>query len=79
MKLIALVEQLASGLEAAGVAYGHGTTNAFDEAAWLTLWKLGLPLDALEDNAERRGISRLRGKVGIAAREDPRRVEVGVR
>jgi ribosomal protein L3 glutamine methyltransferase len=53
VKLIALVEQLASGLEAAGVAFGHGTTNAFDEAAWLTLWKLGLPLDALDDNAER--------------------------
>ena len=53
MKLIALVEQLASELEAAGVAFGHGTTNAFDEAAWLTLWKLGLPLDALDAQAER--------------------------
>ena len=53
MKLIALVEQLASGLEAAGVAFGHGTTNAFDEAAWLALWKLGLPLDQLDEHAER--------------------------
>ena len=52
MKLLALVEQLAGELEAAGVGYGHGTTNAFDEAAWLVLWKLGLPLDELDDHAE---------------------------
>ena len=29
----------------AGVAFGHGTACAEDEAAWLVLWKLGLPLD----------------------------------
>ncbi|WP_309246618.1 50S ribosomal protein L3 N(5)-glutamine methyltransferase [Ramlibacter montanisoli] len=52
MKLLALVEQLAGELEAAGVGYGHGTTNAFDEAAWLVLWKLGLPLDELDDHAD---------------------------
>jgi ribosomal protein L3 glutamine methyltransferase len=53
MKLIALVEQLAGELEAAGVSFGHGTTNAFDEAVWLVLWHLGLPLDELDAHAER--------------------------
>ena len=53
MKLIALVEDLAAQLEAAGVSFGHGTTNAFDEAVWLVLWHLGLPLDELDAHADR--------------------------
>ena len=41
-----LLEHAAGLLETAQLAYGHGTTNARDEAVWLTLWQLGLPLDS---------------------------------
>jgi ribosomal protein L3 glutamine methyltransferase len=43
--LAGLVAAAAARLQAAGVAFGQGTTNALDEAAWLVLWRLGLPLD----------------------------------
>lgn len=45
MNLPQLIHQSAEQLTQAQVAFGHGTTNAADEAAWLVLWKLGLPLD----------------------------------
>ncbi len=45
MTLTELVTQAAERLQAAGVAFGQGTLNAWDEAAWLVLWRLGLPLD----------------------------------
>jgi len=45
LTLLDCVNAAAEKLSAAGVAFGHGTTNAFDEAAWLVLWQLGLPLD----------------------------------
>jgi ribosomal protein L3 glutamine methyltransferase len=53
MTLIELITAEAARLKQAGVSFGHGTGNAFDEAAWLVLWSLGLQLDALEPNAQR--------------------------
>jgi ribosomal protein L3 glutamine methyltransferase len=52
MTLIDLITAQAARLKQAGVSFGHGTGNAFDEAAWLVLWALGLPLDALEAKAK---------------------------
>ena len=53
MTLVDLIGAQSTRLKEAGVSFGHGTTNAFDEAAWLVLWSLGLPLDALEQRARR--------------------------
>ncbi|MBC7392021.1 MAG: 50S ribosomal protein L3 N(5)-glutamine methyltransferase [Variovorax sp.] len=51
--VIELVEAGATQLADAGVAFGHGTVNAFDEAAWLVLWQLQLPIDDLDAVADR--------------------------
>ena len=45
MTLAELVADTERQLTHAGVSFGHGTTNARDEAAWLVLHALGLPLD----------------------------------
>lgn len=52
MTVIELIDQMSARLEQAGVSFGHGTTNAFDEAAWLVLWALGHPLDGLDTVAD---------------------------
>ncbi|MEO7115352.1 MAG: 50S ribosomal protein L3 N(5)-glutamine methyltransferase [Caldimonas sp.] len=53
MTLVELVVTQSALLKASGVSFGHGTANAFDEAAWLVTWSLGLPLDALETKGKR--------------------------
>ena len=60
MTLLELVADATEQLTQAQVSFGHGTTNARDEAAWLVLHALGLPLDtplAAEDFASHTAIS----------------------
>ena len=45
MDLMQLIQASATQLDLGKVAYGHGTLNAQDEATWLVLWQLQLPLD----------------------------------
>jgi len=53
LKLLSLIEREAARLAESGVSFGHGTTNPFDEAVWLVLWSLRLPLDDLDSVADR--------------------------
>lgn len=53
MTLLNLIERCSARLQKAGVCFGHGTSNAFDEAVWLALWRLGLPLHDLDGVADR--------------------------
>jgi ribosomal protein L3 glutamine methyltransferase len=52
MTLIDLINQQATRLEEAEVSFGHGTLNAFDEAVWLALWAMKLPIDDLDAVAD---------------------------
>jgi ribosomal protein L3 glutamine methyltransferase len=45
MDIKKLIQTSAEQLTHAKVAFGHGTLNAQDEASWLILWQLKLPLD----------------------------------
>lgn len=50
MKFGDYVEKTAQRFEGAELAFGHGTANAFDEAAFIVLETLKLPVDALEEH-----------------------------
>lgn len=49
MTVAQLIASGASQFTEAKLAFGHGTNNAKDEATWLVLWALGLPLDTALD------------------------------
>ncbi|MDP4608475.1 MAG: 50S ribosomal protein L3 N(5)-glutamine methyltransferase [Burkholderiaceae bacterium] len=52
MQLHEIIGNSQAALEAANLSYGHGTNNARDEAIWLVLWSLELPLDTDIDEPE---------------------------
>ena len=56
MTLLELIDMSAARLSSASLHFGHGTTNARDEAAWLVLWCLGLPLDTELDGEDSQGL-----------------------
>ena len=54
MTLRAVLRQAVTQFKRAGLAFGHGTNNARDEAVYLILHTLKLPLGELDSVLERR-------------------------
>ncbi|MHB8668017.1 MAG: 50S ribosomal protein L3 N(5)-glutamine methyltransferase [Burkholderiales bacterium] len=54
MTLRAVLREAVTQFRRAGLAFGHGTHNARDEAVYLVLHTLGLPLDQLDPVLDRR-------------------------
>jgi ribosomal protein L3 glutamine methyltransferase len=63
--IIELIDLASARLTQAGVAFGHGTATAFDEAAWLVLWSLKLPIDDL-DSVEQQTVSKQGAEQALA-------------
>jgi ribosomal protein L3 glutamine methyltransferase len=57
LTLSGLIAASSERLKHAGVAFGHGTQSAFDEAVWLVLWRLGLPLDIDLDEVKEQAVT----------------------
>ncbi|MFN8953454.1 MAG: 50S ribosomal protein L3 N(5)-glutamine methyltransferase [Burkholderiales bacterium] len=57
LTLSGLIAASSERLAHAGVAFGHGTQSAFDEAVWLVLWRLGLPLDIDLDEVKEQAVT----------------------
>jgi ribosomal protein L3 glutamine methyltransferase len=57
LTLSGLIAASSERLKHAGVAFGHGTQSAFDEAVWLVLWRLGLPLDIDLDEVKEQSVT----------------------
>ena len=57
LTVLTLIQSISGRLEGAGLSasdgFGQGTQTAFDEAAWLVMWRLGLPLEDLDGVANR--------------------------
>lgn len=46
------IRTAAAAFDAAGLNYGHGTDNALDEASWLLMYVLGIPVDQAPNYAQ---------------------------